>query len=198
MRRVSVNLCVDWAVADDHMDCDREVRKVSSLEERIRVLENRAAIQDLVAVYFRASDDDDYGLMAECFARNARFEASGFEDAAGREGIVTLIKAARAGMGQTVHTPNYVHIRFTGADTADGVVCAHLELGLGEATYFGAVRYIDQYERQDGGWRIAVRAMKVVHIAPWTEVGGALTAPLNVRWPGADPLPSDFPRLRDG
>lgn len=171
---------------------------MSSLEERIRILEDRAAIQDMVAAYFRASDDDDYTLMAQCFARNARFEASGFEDAAGREGIVALIKAARAGMGQTVHTPNYVHISFTGADTADGLVCAHLELGLGEATCFGAVRYVDSYLREDGQWRISVRAMKVVHIAPWSEVGRSLTTALNVRWPGADPLPSDFPRLPGG
>lgn len=171
---------------------------MSSLEKRIAILEDRAAIQDLVAVYFRATDDDDYGLMAQCFARDARFEASGFEDAAGRDGIVALIKAARAGMGQTVHTPNYVHINFTDADTADGVVCAHLELGLGDAAYFGAVRYIDRYVREDGTWRIAVRAMKVVHIAPWSEVGGSSISALNVRWPGADPLPSDFPRTQIG
>lgn len=171
---------------------------MSSLEQRIGILEDRAAIQDLVAVYFRASDDDDYAVMAQCFTRKARFEASGFEDAAGRDEVVALIKAARAGMGQTVHTPNYVHISFTGADTADGEVCAHLELGLGEATYFGAVRYIDQYVREDGQWRIAVRAMKVVHIAPWSEVVGSLTTALNVRWPGADPLPSDFPRMPTG
>ena len=168
------------------------------LEERIRRLEDRAAIQDLVAVYFRAADDDDYALMAQCFTLDARFEASGFEDAAGRDGIVAVLKAARAGMGQTVHTPNYVHIRFDGADAAQGLVCAHLELGLGEATYFGAVRYIDQYAREDGAWRIAVRAMKVVHMAPWSDVKTSLTIPLNVRWPGAEPLPSDFPRGRDG
>lgn len=169
-----------------------------SLEERIKILEDRAAIQDLVAVYFRAADDDDYAVMAECFTREARFEASGFEDAAGRDGIVAVLKAARAGMGQTVHTPHYVHIRFDGADAADGLVCAHLELGLGQATHFGAVRYIDRYGREEGSWRIAIRAMKVVHMAPWSGVEAALTTTLNVRWPGAEPLPSDFPRRRDG
>ncbi|MEI6640891.1 MAG: nuclear transport factor 2 family protein [Novosphingobium sp.] len=169
-----------------------------SLEERIRILEDRAAIQDLVAGYFLAADDDDYAALAQCFTRSARFEASGFEDADGRDGIVAVLKAARAGMGQTVHTPHHVHIRFDGPDAADGLVCAHLELGLGEATYFGAVRYIDRYEREDGEWRLAVRAMKVVHMAPWSGVEASLTSALNVRWPGAEPLPSDFPRRRDG
>lgn len=169
-----------------------------SLEERIRILEDRAAIQDLVAVYFRAADDDDYVQLAQCFTRKARFEASGFEEADGRDGIVSVLAAARAGMGQTVHTPHYVHIRFDGPDAADGLVCAHLELGLGDATYFGAVRYVDRYEREEGAWRIAVRAMKVVHMAPWSGVEASLTSPLNVRWPGGKPLPSDFPRRRDG
>lgn len=169
-----------------------------SLEERIRILEDRAAIQDLVAVYFRAADDDDYALLAQCFTREAQFEASGFEDADGRDGIVAILKAARASMGQTVHTPHYVHIRFDGTDAAEGLVCAHLELGLGDATHFGAVRYVDRYEREDGAWRIAVRGMKVVHMAPWSGVEASLTTPLNVRWPGSEPLPSDFPRRRDG
>ena len=167
---------------------------MSSLEDRIRVLEDRAAIQDLVAVYFKATDDDDYAVMAHCFTRDARFEASGFEDAAGRDDVVALIRAARAGMGQTVHTPNYVHITFTGPGAAEGVVCAHLELGLGDQTCFGAVRYIDRYALEDGAWRIASRAMRVVHLAPWAQVGESLTTERNVRWPGADPLPSDYPR----
>lgn len=169
-----------------------------SLEERIRILEDRAAIQDLVAGYFRAADDDDYAALAQCFTRSARFEASGFEDADGRDGIVAVLKAARSGMGQTVHTPHYVHIRFDGPDAADGLVCAHLELGLGAATYFGAVRYVDRYEREDGEWRLAVRAMRVVHMAPWSAVETSLTSPLNVRWPGVEPLASEFPRRRDG
>ena len=167
---------------------------MSSLEQRIKLLEDRAAIQDLVAAYFLASDDDDYALLAQCFTHDACFEASGFEDAAGRYDIVALIRMARAGMGQTIHTPNYVHITFTAPGEAKGVVCAHLELGLGETTYFGAVRYIDRYAFEDGQWRIAVRTMKVIHIAPWSEVSGSLTAEHNVRWPGADPLPSDFPQ----
>lgn len=171
---------------------------VPSLEDRIRRLEDRAEIQDLVAAYFRASDDDDYSRLEQCFTQNARFEASGFDDAVGPAGIVALIRAARAGMGQTVHTLHYVHLEFTGPDAARGVVCAHLELGLGEKTYFGAVRYLDDYLRQDAGWRLATRAMQVVYMAPWSEVETSLTTLRNVRWPDAEPLVSDFPRKPAG
>ena len=169
-------------------------RIVSSLEDRLRKLEDRAAIQDLVAGYFRASDDDDYAFLADCFTRDARFAASGFDDAEGRDAIVALLRRARAGMAQTVHTPNYVHIQHLGPDAAEGVVCAHLELGMGVETYIGAVRYIDRYAREDGQWRLSARAMKVVHIGPWAEVASSLTTLRNVRWPGAEALPSDFSR----
>lgn len=165
-----------------------------SLEERVRKLEDRAAIQDLVAFYFRATDDDDAAGLANCFTLDARFLASGFEGGTGREGVVAFLGMARSAMQQTVHTPNYVHIDFKGDDVASGMVIAHLEIGIGGTTVYGAVRYIDEYRREDGEWRIASREMKAVHVGPWSEVGTSMTDPLNVRWPGAEAGRSDFPR----
>jgi uncharacterized protein (TIGR02246 family) len=167
---------------------------LASLEDRIRKLEDRAALQDLVADYFKATDDDDYGALAACFAEDASFVASGFDGGGGREGIITFLRTARAGMGQTVHTPNYVQLRFTDDDHASGVVGAHLELGMGDQTVYAAVRYLDSYTLVEGRWQISSRDMKVIHVSPWADVGTSLSSPLNVRWPGADPAPSDFPR----
>jgi len=169
---------------------------VPSLEDRVRKLEDRAAIQDLVAFYFQATDDDDAAGLAACFTRDARFLASGFEGGKGREGIVAFLGEARSAMQQTVHTPNYVHIAFQGNDAATGTVMAHLEIGIGGTTIFAAVRYLDEYRREDGAWRIASREMRAVHVGPWADVGTSLTDPLNVRWPGAEPAPSDFPRAQ--
>lgn len=165
-----------------------------TLEERIARLEDRAEITDLAARYFLATDDDDYEVLADCFTRQADFEASGFEGGSGREGIIEFLKAARAGMGQTVHTIDYAHVTSTGPDTAAGIVTAHLELGMGTTTVFAAVRYIDRYEREDGRWRISARSMKTVHLGSWDEVASSLTETHNVRWPGGEPARSDFPR----
>ncbi|MDE2301232.1 MAG: nuclear transport factor 2 family protein [Sphingomonadales bacterium] len=168
---------------------------MTSLEDRIRRLEDRAAIQDLVADYFRATDDDDIAALAQCFTRDARFVATGFPGGHGREGIVDFLVAARAAMSQTVHTPNYVHIAFAAdGDHADGTVMAHLEIGIGATTVFAAVRYLDSYAREEGCWRIARREMRSVHLGPWADVARSLVDPLNVRWPGGEPGPSDFPR----
>lgn len=167
---------------------------MATLEERVRKLEDRAELHDLVATYFQATDDDDYARLGDCFTSDATFAASGFPDSAGRANIIEFLKSARAGMGQTVHTPNYIQLIFNCADAASGTVAAHLELGLGEATYFAAVRYLDRYKREDGQWRIAHREMRAIHVGPWAEVGTSLSNPLNIRWPGAPPQASDFTR----
>ena len=61
-------------------------------------------------------------------------------------------------------------------------------------TVYGAVRYLDTYAFEDGKWRIATREMRTVHLASWDLVASSMIDPNNVRWPGADPAPSDFPR----
>lgn len=168
-----------------------------TLEDRIRKLEDRAEIQDLVARYFKVTDDDDELALADCFTHDARFLATGFEGSAGREGVVALLKAARSTMQQTVHTPNYVHITFNGADAAGGIVMAHLEIGIGGTTVYAAVRYLDEYRREDGRWRIASREMRAVHVGSWDLVASSMTEPHNVRWPGAEPATSDYPRKQN-
>lgn len=165
-----------------------------TLEQRIQKLEDRAEIQDLVARYFQVTDDDNTPALAECFTRDARFIAAGFDGGEGREGVMAFLKAARSNMQQTVHTPHYVHIAFKGADEADGVVMAHIEIGIGGTTVYGAVRYLDTYHREDGHWRIAAREMRTVHLGSWDLVASSMTEIDNVRWPGAVPAPSDFPR----
>ena len=167
---------------------------MATLEDRIRKLEDRAELHDLATAYFQATDDDDYAWLGKCFASDATFAASGFPDSAGRAAITDFLKSARSGMGQTVHTPSYVRLTFDGDDEASGMVAAHLELGIGDTTYFAAVRYFDRYRREDGHWRIARREMRAVHVGPWADVGNSLSSTHNIRWPGSEPQISDFPR----
>ncbi len=167
---------------------------MTTLEERIQKLEDRAGIQDLVARYFQVTDDDDELALASCFTRDARFIAAGFDGGEGREGVIAFLKSARSNMQQTVHTPNYVHIDLTGPDDARGTVMAHLEIGIGGTTVYGAVRYLDTYVREEGKWRIATREMRTVHIGSWDLVASSMTDPNNVRWPGAAATASDYPR----
>lgn len=164
------------------------------LERRIRRLEDRAELNDLIVDYFLASDGDDFEGIAASFTEDAVFSASGAPAGKGRAGITAFIRGARAHMGLTLHTPNYVRLRFEDDDHASGIVGAHLELVIGNETLFGAVRYIDAYRREDGRWRIAARDMRTIHIAPWSDVGEAMASATPARWTGAEPGQSDYPR----
>lgn len=170
---------------------------MSDIERRLRRLEDRAELDDLVVRYFLASDGDDAAALAEAFASDGKFSVSGALCGDSREAIVAFIGGERKKMGLTVHTPNYALYTFEDDDHATGLIGAHLELPLSGEPLFGAVRYQDEYVRRDGRWRIAARDMRVIHIAPWSEVGASLMSDTPVRWPGADPLPSDFPRGRN-
>lgn len=166
------------------------------LEQRLRRIEDRFELQDLVVKYFNASDDDDYPALEATFTPEVTFVGSGFGEAKGRAAVMEFLITSRAAMGLTVHTPNYVLIDFDGEDRATGQVGAHLELTRGGKGLFGAVRYLDQYVRLEEGWRIHRRHMLVIHISPWEEVGSAFASELCIRWPGVDPLPSDLPKKR--
>jgi hypothetical protein len=169
---------------------------MSDMERRLRRLEDRAELDDLVARYFLAADGDDLDGVGRCFTEGATFSSSGVVDATGRRAIVDFIAGARAHMGLTLHTPDYVLLTFVSDDEARGLVGAHLELVVAGEPLFGAVRYEDRYARDAGGWRIASRDMRTIHIAPWETAGRSLASDLPVRWPGSEPAPSDFPRKR--
>lgn len=163
------------------------------LEQRVARLEDRAEINDLVVRYFLASDGDDFDTIGESFTPDARFASSGRISGEGPEGIVAFIRMARSHMGLTLHTPHYVQVTFDGPDRARGLVGAHLELVMAGRHLYGAVRYVDEYARQDGAWRFAARDMRTIAIAPWSDVGTAFESATPVRWPGSEAA-SDYPR----
>ena len=167
---------------------------MSDLETRVRRLEDRAEIEDLVLKYFLAADDDDWAALGATFAENGSFSAGAFPGGDDRESVVKFIQADRQNMGVTVHTQNTTLLTFTDDDHASGVVGAHLELARGGTTVYGAVRYYDTYERTPDGWKIATREMAIIHVGPWDQVGTSLTTPNRARWPGAEPAPADLPR----
>lgn len=167
---------------------------MSDLEMRIRRLEDRAALDDLNVRYFLACDNDDYPGIGGSFSHDATFAASGVLAATGRDAIVEFIRTSRGHMGLTVHTPHYGLYTIIDDDHVQGLVGVHLELVLGGEALLGAVRYQDKYRRTEDGWRVASRDMRTIHIAPWSQVGESLLSDKPVRWPGMEPLPSDYPR----
>ena len=167
---------------------------MTSIEQRIQRLEDKAALEELNLRYFLASDGDDYPAIGDSFTEHATFASSGHVSGAGRQGIVEFIRGARAHMGLTIHTPHYGLYEFVADDRATGLVGAHLELVLGGQSTYGAVRYVDEYRREDDRWRIAARDMLTIYIGDWSKAGDVFASSAPVQWPGLELLPSDYPR----
>lgn len=165
-----------------------------SLEDRVRRLEDRVELNDLIVRYFLAADGDDLDGVGDSFTTTATFSSSGVVAGEGRDGIVDFIRVSREQMGLTIHTPHYAQFTFDGPDRAKGLIGAHLELVLGGTAIYGAVRYVDEYRRIGCEWRIHARDMRTIHIAPWSQVGEAFESATPVRWPGAAPAGTDYPR----
>lgn len=158
------------------------------LHARLRRLEDRAALHDLVVRYFVALDDLDWDTLSESFAWEA--ETMG---AYGRDQVAEILREERSKMGPTVHTPDFMLFTFESDDRATGVIGSHWELSRDGSTLFGAARYHDTYVRENGAWRILEREVGVVHVGPWDQVSTSLTEELRVRWPGEEPAPASVP-----
>jgi hypothetical protein len=119
--------------------------------------------------YMRAVDTQDWELMATVFAKNARtWYDSGALSATGRENIVAMFSAAMKPSIYSSHIALHPEITLTSATTAKGSwrfedVVHFLEADptlvasniRGGERLIGAGYYYDEYEKEDGQWRIA-------------------------------------------
>jgi hypothetical protein len=155
-------------------------------ETRIRFIEDRLEIQDLAVRYFIAIDDSDYAGLLAMYTEKARLG-----EIAGRQEVVDLLRAIRSTYGRKIHTSQGHTVRFVDDDHATGIVLSQAELDIAGQTIHAAIRYYDDYEREEGAWRFANRAVKFAYAVPVSELDESLTDDLPVRWPGAEPAPAD-------
>jgi len=128
--------------------------------ERLHRLEDRAAIQDLVAEYCRAIDDRDLDAFVGCFTADAVLRhRDGVLRLEGRTALREYYTARFAQYGVTFHYPHAHVITLDGPDTAHGWVSAHAEMGLDGAGWIAAFRYTDRYRRVEGHWLFAEREL---------------------------------------
>lgn len=166
---------------------------MSGLEQRIRRLEDRWELSDLVHEYGVAVDGRDMDALAQMFVRDAALaHTDGVE--AGRDAVMAYY---RRRLGEYTTTYHYAHtqaVRFGAGDNeASGVVTAHAELSIGGEAVWIALRYNDEYVREDGRWRFRSRRQEFVYVLPLRELPSSIGDTLRKRWPGTAPAPAELP-----
>ena len=172
---------------------------MSDAEERLQRLEDRVAIEELLARYANACDDRDMPALAACFATDFEFDSVAGHSV-GREAAMAYYHERLAMYGVTFHVPHTLVLEELGDDSARGVVTSHAEMEIGHELFVTAFRYHDHYVREDGRWRFRLRGVRAFYAMPLHELHGRLDEH-RLRWPGTEPaaaaLPEPLPTWAD-
>ena len=143
-----------------------------------QLLADRMEIRDLVETYARAADRVDGAGAGACFTPDGvlRICNRGQDEPVRMRTGPEEITTAFAGLGRydvTLHVVGNHYVEIDG-DTATGetyCLAHHIHDaddgsgddggGSGKLDYMMAIRYLDQYRRHEGSWRIAVRELQV-------------------------------------
>lgn len=167
----------------------------SELEIRLRRLEDREAIRELVGRYGYVIDNRDLDGVAELFCEDGILESQdGVMQARGRAAIIELYKGRYAALGPTFHYTHDHAIALDEADpdTATGIIASHAEVMRNGEAMLAAIRYFDNYRREDGRWRFAKRSLAFFYYTPAGQYVDTMTSTLRQRAYG-DQRPADWP-----
>jgi hypothetical protein len=165
------------------------------LEQRLRRLEAREFIRELVARYCFVIDDRDIDGIGRLFTRDARFRSrDGVMDAIGRDAIIQQFHGRFSVLGPSNHFTHDHIIRFDEQDEsrAHGLVSSHAELVRNHETLWAALRYEDEYRFEDGAWRFADRLLGFFYYLPVRDYAELLGKPNRIRAYG-EPQAADYP-----
>jgi len=154
-------------------DVQAELRE---LRKRVARLEARNDIVELVTAYAVACDQHDMpGLMA-LFTEDAAFASpGGAMDAVGQGAIEAMFIELFKIRGPAYHWTHDVCVDVhESGNTASGAVYSHAETTPNGVVSLAAMRYADDYVREDGAWKFARREISFLYYVPATEYANAL------------------------
>jgi len=165
------------------------------LLRRIDRLEARAEIGELVSAYAIACDEHDMARLTSLFTADAVFDSpSKLLAATGREAIAAMFVTLFQVRGPAFH---WTHDRFVTFDAADpdratGLVLSHAETTPNNVVSLAAMKYADEYRRQDGRWLFSRRSIHFLYYVPFAEYGSGLNAEARLTV-GAERRKADYP-----
>jgi ketosteroid isomerase-like protein len=165
-----------------------------SIEARLRRLEDRAELAELIARYALAVDDRDLDAIAALFTPDGAFRSrDGVMEARGTQAVLEQFRGRFRALKLSNHfSHDHVFTFGDDPDAATGLVTAHAEVWRNGRALIGALRYQDAYRRHQGRWCFADRLLFFLYYLPVEEYASALGDPLRQRAYG-DRRPADFP-----
>ena len=140
--------------------------RINAMEARLRLVEDRQAIHDVIVRYCRGVDRSDPDLVLSAFHDDAIDNHFGVV-LPFREAIGTL-KAARSGAWSPPSKTTSMHNICNVLIEVDGdiarcesyvIVIVRIPQDGGAIDWMHAGRYVDRFERRNGEWRIAYRTV---------------------------------------
>lgn len=169
----------------------------ADLEERVRRLEDRAEIAELIARYCVAMDDRDVDAFPRLFTPDVRIRSGdGAMDARGLADVTAMFTGRFAVLGPSHHFTHDRVVEFDGGDgdAARGLVLAHAEMNRRGEPMLAAIRYHDVYARHDGCWKFRERELRFFYYVRTAEYLDALGPGLAARNRAYDaPRAADWP-----
>ncbi|MDG1987666.1 MAG: nuclear transport factor 2 family protein [Halieaceae bacterium] len=166
-----------------------------ALEDRIKRLEDKDGIRDLIVMYCIIMDEKDFEGIERLFTKNASLtSADGVFNAHGLDAIKSTYQERWSVLGASNHVTHGNVVRFANddPDQATGVVTAHAEVIRAEAAFITALRYKDKYQRTSLGWQISERELSFMYYVSFDEFNDALVSDEKIRVYG-DRRSADWP-----
>lgn len=171
---------------------------MTSLEDlaaRVERLESHNAIQELASSYAVACDEHDIPRLADLFTVDARFDSpSGVMRAQGRDAIVAMFVELFKIRGPGYH---WTHDKFVRLDDhnperATGLVLSHAETSPDGTVSLAAMKYDDEYRREEGSWRFAKRTIQFLYYVPADKFSNGLNSEERL-FIGGEARQADYP-----
>jgi ketosteroid isomerase-like protein len=139
---------------------------VSSVEERLRRLEDIEAIRDLDAAYCRLLDDGDWPALVGLFTPDGVFD--GLSRVQGRADLLAFFSGlADGGLTAFWHHVSNLEVAVDG-DTATVRSLLWQPCVVDGVPHVAAGRYADELVRTSEGWRYRVKQVRFSYWAPLT------------------------------
>jgi hypothetical protein len=162
--------------------------ELHELARRVRRVDDRQQLSELLSRYGMAVDDRDFDEIARLFAVDGVFRG-----VKGRQAVVDFYRERLNQYTATTHYAHTWHFDFESDDRASGAVNAHAELCIDGKAIRISLRYLDRYVRTSEGWMFQERDIRFRYVLPFDEVADGLADPMRVRWPGTEPQMADLP-----